>query len=210
MSERSNTNFSTLLARAREGDGSALRALFPLVYDELKRIARSQRRRQDEETLNTTALVHEAYIRIAGQEEIAVRDRDHFFAVAAMAMRQILIDHARRRLAAKRGGGHVRISFEDIESALNGGASFSDTNAEALMALDRGLERLALRSKRQSQVVECRFFGGLSIEECARALGTSPATVKRDWTMAQAWLYRELKAELGREDPPTHTIRSGG
>jgi RNA polymerase sigma factor (TIGR02999 family) len=197
MSERSTTTVTALLARARQGDASAVRALFPLVYDQLKKLARGQRRRREEETLNTTALVHEVFLRMAGQEELDLRDRDHFFAVASMAMRQILIDHARRRLAEKRGGGRVIASFEEVEAALGAGADFDETRAEALVAVHEALERLARHSKRQSQVVECRFFGGMSIEECARALDISVATVKRDWAMAQAWLYRDLKTTLG-------------
>jgi RNA polymerase sigma factor (TIGR02999 family) len=166
------------------------------VYDQLKRLARSQRRYQYEETLNTTGLVHEVFIRLVGPGEFSLRDRDHFFAVAATAMRQILIDHARKRLAAKRGGGSATVSFDELEAALTDGADFSDAKAEALIALDGALARLAQRSRRQCQVVECRFFAGLSIEETAQALGISPATVKRDWALAQAWLYRDLKQSL--------------
>jgi RNA polymerase sigma factor (TIGR02999 family) len=124
-----------------------------------------------------------------------VHDRDHFIAVAATAMRQVLIDHARHRLAAKRGGGAYAISFDQIEGAL-AGSDPGETPAEALVALDESIARLAARSERQGRVVECRFFAGLSIEETARALGTSPATVKRDWAMAQAWLYHDLRMRL--------------
>jgi RNA polymerase sigma factor (TIGR02999 family) len=170
--------------------------LFTLVYDQLKRMARGQRRQRAELTLNTTALVHEAFIKLAGRERLAVRDRAHFLAVAAMAMRQILLDHARRRLAGKRGSGAHSISFDDIQAALDGAADFTETKAEALLALDESIARLAQRSERQSRVVECRFFGGLSVEETAHALGISPATVKRDWAMAQAWLYRDLQETL--------------
>jgi RNA polymerase sigma factor (TIGR02999 family) len=194
MTERSQTTFTALLAQAREGDPSAILGLFPMVYDQLKQIARMQRRRQHEATLNTTALVHEAFIKLAGQESFGPRDRDHFLAVAALAMRQILVDHARHRLAAKRGGGNATISFDAIEAALASGPGFSEAKSEALLALDESLARLARHSERQSRVVECRFFAGLSIEETAQALDTSPATVKRDWAMAQAWLYRDLRA----------------
>jgi RNA polymerase sigma factor (TIGR02999 family) len=164
------------------------------VYDQLKEIARRQRRRHDEATLNTTALVHEAFIKLAGKEDLGPRDRDHFLSIAGMAMRQILVDHARHRLAAKRGGGKATISFDAIEAALASGPGFSDAKSEALLALDESLARLARNAERLSRVVECRFFAGLSIEETARALGTSPATVKRDWAMAQAWLYDDLRA----------------
>jgi RNA polymerase sigma factor (TIGR02999 family) len=195
MDDRSQSAFSSLLKRARQGDEAAVGDLFSLVYDQLKRIARVQRMRQNEETLNTTALVHEAFIKLATVENLGVQDRAHFLAVAATAMRQILIDHARGRLAAKRGGATPPVPLHEIEAAFAGGPAFSDGKASALLALDESLTRLSHRSQRQSRVVECRFFAGLSIEETAAALGTSPATVKRDWAMAQAWLYRDLSAE---------------
>jgi len=190
-------SITALLSRAREGDAAAVGELFSAVYDQLKQLARAQRRHRHEETLNTTALVHETFLKLAGREHLGVRDRGHFMAVAAMAMRQILLDHARARLAAKRGGGMRTISFDDIETALDGQSDFGEIDAEALLALDDSIARLAQRSERQSRVVECRFFAGLSIEETAQAIGTSPATVKRDWAMAQAWLYRDLQTRLG-------------
>jgi RNA polymerase sigma factor (TIGR02999 family) len=189
---------TTLLAQARRGDSSALQRLFPLVYDELLGIARSQRRRQARhETLNTTALVHEAFIRLIGQEKLDLTDRAHFMAVAATAMRHILIDYARQRGAAKRGGGAETVSFEEIEAALESEPGFSDTQADVLIVLDLALTRLEAQSARQSRIVECRFFGGMSVEETAQALAISPATVKRDWAAAQEWLYREMQSELG-------------
>jgi len=194
MNERSQTTFSGLLMKAREGEADAVGGLFSLAYEQLKAIARTQRHRQGEETLNTTALVHEAFIKLASNENLGVRDRSHFMAIAAMAMRQILIDHARSRIAGKRGGGQPVVSFNDIEAALAGGHAYSDVHAHALIALDHSLTRLAARSERQSRVVECRFFAGLSIEETAEALDISTATVKRDWALAQAWLYRDLGA----------------
>jgi RNA polymerase sigma factor (TIGR02999 family) len=184
--------FSTLIERARLGDQAAVGDLFSLVYDQLKDVAHAQRLRQQEATLNTTALVHEAFVKLARPESLGVRDRSHFMAVAATAMRQILIDHARGRLAAKRGGGTAPMSLHELEAALASGPSFDDAKAHALVALDRSLSRLARHSERQSRVVECRFFAGLSVEETATALGTSTATVKRDWSLAQAWLYRDL------------------
>ena len=188
---------TALLAQARRGDASAHQRLFPLVYDELLGIARGQRRRQARhETLNTTALVHEAFIRLTGQEKLELTDRAHFMAVAATAMRQILIDYARRKRAAKRGGGAETVSFEEIEVALENETGFSDTQADALIVLDLALTRLGARSARQSRIVECRFFGGMSVEETAQALAISPATVKRDWAKAQEWLYREMRKEL--------------
>ena len=195
MDDRSQADFNSLLVRARQGDEAALGELFTLVYDQLKKIARVQRLRQQEDTLNTTALVHEAFIKLGNLANLSVNDRAHFLAVAATAMRQILIDHARSRLAGKRGGASTRVPFHEIEGALEPGTVFSDGTAHALLALDEALTRLATRSARQSRVVECRFFAGLSIEETAAVLGTSPATVKRDWAMAQSWLYRDLSAE---------------
>ena len=194
MSDRTESTFSSLLARAREGDAGAVGDLFSQVYDQLKRIARTQRQRQPEDSLNTTALVHEAFIKVSRLENLSVQDRSHFLAIAATAMRQILIDHARSRLAAKRGGNSTAIPFHELEAALGSGP-FNDGKAHAVLALDESLTRLAQQSERQSRVVECRFFAGLSIEETAAALGTSPATVKRDWAMAQAWLYRDLGGE---------------
>jgi RNA polymerase sigma factor (TIGR02999 family) len=197
MVDSASATVTALLAQAREGDESALERLFPLVYEELRGIARIQRRRQvQHDTMNTTALVHEAFIKLVGNEAQEFKDRAHFLAVAATAMRQILIDYARRQTAAKRGGGASAISFDEIEAALANDAGFSDAKAFALLALDDALSRLHQHSERQSRIVECRFFGGMSIEETAEALGISPVTVKRDWAIAQAWLYRELREEL--------------
>jgi len=182
----------------RRGDPSALSRLFAIAYDKLLEIARIQRRRQPStETLNTTALVHEAFIKLFGSEALDFNDRAHFMAVAATAMRQILIGHARRKSAAKRGAGQEPASFEEVERALASEAGFVTPKTDALLALDRALEQLLQRSERQARIVECRFFGGMSIEETAIALGISPATVKRDWSMAQAWLHREIQRDLG-------------
>jgi RNA polymerase sigma factor (TIGR02999 family) len=187
-----------LLDDVRRGDPTALARLFAIVYDKLREIARIQRRRQPStETLNTTALVHEAFIKLFGSQSRDFNDRAHFMAVAATAMRQILISHARRNGAAKRGGGQAPATFEEVERALESEASFAAPTADAVLALDRALERLQQHSRRQAQIVECRFFGGMSIEDTAVALGISPATVKRDWSMAQAWLHREIQRDLG-------------
>lgn len=192
------TTVTVLLDQVRRGDPVAPARLFALVYDKLREIARVQRRRQPStETLNTTALVHEAYIKLFGGAGRDFKDRAHFLAVAATAMRQILIGHARRQSALKRGGGQPVASFEEVARALRGEVAADAPAAEALLALDRALERLQQRSERQSRIVECRFFGGMSIEETASALGVSPATVKRDWSMAQAWLHREIEQDLG-------------
>ena len=193
-----DSGVALLLDGVRRGDKSAMGRLFAIAYDKLREIARMQRRRQpDAETLNTTALVHEAFIKLFGSQGRDFNDRAHFMAVAATAMRQILIGHARSKSAAKRGDGQAPASFEEVELALVSEAGFISPTADALLALDEALERLRERSERQSRIVECRFFGGMSIEETAVALGISPATVKRDWSMAQAWLHREIQRDLG-------------
>ena len=192
------TTVTVLLDEVRRGDPTAPGRLFSLVYQKLRSIARIQRRRQPSgETLNTTAVVHEAYLKLFGSGNRDFKDRAHFMAVAATAMRQILIGHARRKSAAKRGGGEAPASFDEVERALHGDAGFVPPAADALLALDEALERLRQHSERQSRIVECRFFGGMSIEDTATALELSPATVKRDWSMAQAWLHREIQSELG-------------
>jgi RNA polymerase sigma factor (TIGR02999 family) len=192
MSESHDDTVHHLLNELRSGDRRAFDRLFPLVYEELRRVAGHQRRRWDgDDSLNTTALVHEAYLRLAGASSMAWENQPHFLAVASRAMRQILIDNAKRRRAAKRGGGLRRIPFEEIEAALEGG-DVADAGADALVALDEALRRLEEHDVRQGRIVECRFFGGMAIEETATALGISAATVKRGWAMAQAWLYREL------------------
>jgi RNA polymerase sigma factor (TIGR02999 family) len=165
--------------------------LFPLVYDQLRRIA--HRRLQDERpghTLGTTGLVHETYLKLVDQTRVEWRDRRHFFRVASMAMRRILVDYARRDRALRRGGGLDRVALDEDAAAIE--ASI-DARGERLLALDEALERLAAIDERLSQVVECRYFGGLTEEETAEALGTSSRTVQRDWAKARGWLYLELQ-----------------
>ena len=187
----------TLLAAVRQGDTRAVGQLFSVVYDQLRELAHLQRRRwQQSDTLNTTSLLHEAYLKLARADRIDLKDRAHFMAVAAVAMRRILISNARRQTAQKRGGARTRLSLEDIEHTLESGAGLGESSAEALVALDEALVALGHHSDRQRRVVECRFFGGMSIEDTATALDISPATVKRDWSFAQAWLYRELHQAL--------------
>jgi RNA polymerase sigma factor (TIGR02999 family) len=179
-----------LLQRASEGDSSALRDVLGLLHDRLRGIAHKQLAREaDGHTLETDALVHEAYLRLEGLDRIQWRDREHVLAMAARTMRRVLIDYADRRYTQKRGGG-AAAALENVDAALVG----LHENTEQLRALDEALVRLAELNPRQSQVVEYRFFVGLSIEETAEALGTSPATVKRDWLAARAWLNRELSA----------------
>jgi len=175
-----------LLVRWREGDQRALDELMPLVYDELHRLAaRYLRGERPGHTLQTSALVNEAYLRLAGREETQWQNRAHFFAIAAQAIRRILVDHARRRRNKKRGGDAPRVSFDE-------GLIVSTERAAELVALDDALARLAEIAPRKSQLVELRFFGGLSIEETAEVLKVSPGTVMRDWTFAKAWLLREI------------------
>jgi RNA polymerase sigma-70 factor (ECF subfamily) len=182
---------SELLARAKSGDGKAVSALLPLVYDELRRLAASYlRRERPGQTLQATALVHEAYVRLIGEGKRPWQDRAHFVAIAALSMRQILVERARRRQAAKRGGDPERIALDD--RVLGTGPAHGPDDLD-LVALDEALDRLAREQPRQARIVELRYFGGLSVEECAEALQISPATVKRDWTLARAWLKRRLE-----------------
>ena len=174
------------LLALKAGDGEALNQLVPLVYERLREMAHLRLAGQPSDaSLNTTALVHEAYLRLVDQSRAGWRDRTHFFAVAATAMRQIVVDHARRRSAAKRGGG-VTPAFLDHVGA---GAS---PRAEQIVALDEALSRLSALSERMVRIVEMRFFAGLSIEETAEALDLDPRTINRDWRTARALLYREL------------------
>jgi RNA polymerase sigma-70 factor, ECF subfamily len=160
--------------------------LLPLVYDELRRMARRHLAREwHKRTLSTTGLVHEAYLKLVDQAQPPVRSRTYFFAAAARAMRQVLVDAARRRGRLKRGGGQAALNLEGFEVAV-------DDFAARLTDLDEALDRLAELFPRQARVVECRFFGGLSVEETAEALELAPRTVKRDWSLARAWLYRDL------------------
>jgi RNA polymerase sigma factor (TIGR02999 family) len=177
-----------LLLELRGGGRDALERLFPLVYDELKRIARRHLAHERAgHTLETAGLVHEAYIRLVDQTRADWKDRNHFYAVASRAMRRILVDYARRRRAARRGGGWHRIDLDEC------GATVED-RAEVLIAVDAALSRLEVLDERLCRVVEYRFFGGLSEAEMAEALGVTDRTIRRDWVKAKAWLYRELTA----------------
>lgn len=176
---------TTLLAELREGRREALDELYPRVYEQLREIGRRQlAKRGGDSLLGTTALVNELYLRLIEQTHVEWRDRGHFFAVAALAMRQILVDRARERLAAKRGGGRKRTTLADVAAA--------DVQAEEVLALDDALSRLAALDARLARVVECRFFGGLNEQETAEALGVTERTVRRDWTKARALLAASL------------------
>jgi RNA polymerase sigma factor (TIGR02999 family) len=175
-----------------QGKRELVDQLMPLVYDELRTLAHQRLQfERSGHTLNTTALVHEAYIKLVNQERVVWKNRSQFMAVASQAMRRILVDYARRHKADKRGGGTPDVGLDDAPDIM------SDERADSLLALDEALTRLTDIDERQSKIVECRFFGGMSIEETARFLEISPATVKREWSIARAWLFREL-----REVPP--------
>jgi RNA polymerase sigma factor (TIGR02999 family) len=176
-----------MLMRAAAGEAGALDEAFPLVYDELRRLAHRQlRREQAGHTLNTTALVHEAYMRVADQRQAAWQSRDQFLAVAAMAMRRILVDHARRRGAAKRGSGATPVPLD------RAGQLPIAERPDLIVALDEALDRLARVDSRQAKLVEYRFFAGLTEEETARLLGVGVRTARRDWARARIWLSREI------------------
>jgi len=180
-----------LLAAARQGDGDAASRLMALVYDELRIMARRQLRgRRPGQTLTTTALVHEVYLKLVDQDGVPWQDRSHFFGVAALAMRHILVDSARRRVAKKRGGEDVRIPLDELR--LSGGAPDAEARAVEVLAIDRALTSLAALNERLSQLVELRFFAGLTEEETAEAMGTSERTVRRDWRKARAFLFQAL------------------
>jgi RNA polymerase sigma-70 factor (ECF subfamily) len=180
---------SRLLAGWGGGDEAALDELIPLVYDELKRLAHYfMRQERPGHTLQTTALVGEAYLRLADQKHAQWKNRAQFFSIAAQFMRRILVDHARSRIRAKRGGGAHKVSLDEV-------AVLSPERSADLLALDTALERLASIDRRKSEIVELRYFGGLSVEEVAEVVGVSPITVKRDWLVARAWLRREISNE---------------
>lgn len=177
-----------LLAQWRRGDKAALARLIPLVYAELRRVARARLRQEaPNHTLQTTALVHEAYVRFAGLGRMTLRDRTHFFAMAARLMREILVDHARRRDALKRGGGVTVLALDDV-------APRAESAIVDVLALDRALTELNALDERLCRVVELRYFAGLNIAETADALDVSSATVERDWTVSKAWLLQRLSS----------------
>ncbi|MGA8102951.1 MAG: sigma-70 family RNA polymerase sigma factor [Candidatus Acidiferrales bacterium] len=186
MEHRPPSEVSLLLQEWRSGDRQALDALLPLVYGELRRLAHYQlRKERPDHTLQSAALVHEAYLRLIGLNVPDWESRTHFFAIAAQLMRQILVDYARRHKAAKRGGSICKLSLDDAATA-------SRREDVDVVALDDALKALARLDPRQSRVVELRFFAGLSLQEISEATEIAPATVQRDWTAARAWLYREI------------------
>jgi len=190
--DRTQETVARLVEELGSGEGEPVDRLFAILYDEMKELAARQRRRwRGNYTLNTTALLHEAYVKLIGQRHMEVEDRAHFRALASRAMRHILCDYARDRGTQKRGGDLERLPLEELR-ALPDEVVLSEEQSDTLLALNEALERLEQVDPRAGQVVECRFFGGLTVEETAAAIGTSPRTVKRDWAMAQAWLHREM------------------
>lgn len=189
----SPSEVSVLLLNWSQGDRAALDKLVPLVYEELRRLAgHFMRQEREGHTLQTTALVNEAYVRLIDQRSVRWQNRAHFFAVAAQLMRRILVDHARSRRYAKRGGDVRQVSFDEA-------AIVSRERGAELVAVDEALTELAARDPRKSQIVELRFFGGLNIEETAEVMGISPTTVQREWRSAKAWLYQAIR-EGSNED----------
>ncbi len=189
---------TSLLDAFGTGDRAAFDTLIGVVYDELHEIAHRHRARwTGNETVGTTALVHEAYLKLVDQQSPSWKHRAHFLAVASRAMRQILIDYARGQQAGKRGGKLDHISFDLVEDLEGSLPDLSLERAETLIGLDNSLRRLEQETAQHCRIVECRFFGGMTIEETAQALGISPATVKRGWASAQAWLHRDLQTGRG-------------
>jgi RNA polymerase sigma factor (TIGR02999 family) len=185
MDELPKGEVTLLLAAWRNGDAEALNKMMPLVYAELHRIARRAWTQQPRNnTLQPTALINEAYLKLAGSKSASFNDRCHFYAVASSAMRQILVNHAKSRLTGKRGGDHVHISLDDVQPVHQ--------EAAEIVALHEALETLQTVDPRKSKIVEMRYFGGLSVEETAEVLGLSVRTVNRDWGLARSWLIREM------------------
>ena len=194
MNNSSPHDVTAILLSWSDGDREAPAKLMPLVYDELRRLARDYlRRERPDHTLQPTALVNEAYLRIVDQTRVSWQNRAQFFGLAAQLMRHILVDHARTRMAAKRGGNMHKLSLDEAWMTI-------EERATELVRLDEALKALAQIDERKSQVVEMRFFGGLSVEETASALGVSDKTVMRDWRIAKLWLHRELSESNTQND----------
>jgi len=187
--DESSEQVTQLLTNWSKGDPSAREAVLPLVYDELRRLAASYlRRERSDHTLQATALVHEAYLRLVEHDDANWQNRQHFFGAAAQLMRRILVDHARSHLAAKRGSGAVKVELTEA-------IAISQDQPAELLALDESLTRLAALDSQQARVVELRVFAGLTVEETAEVLSISTATVKREWALAKAWLLRQIQKE---------------
>jgi RNA polymerase sigma factor (TIGR02999 family) len=188
MSARAPENITILLNKLSNGNNLVIDQILPLVYDELHKISSKYLKGEyRNHTLQTTELVHEAYIKLIGNQEISWESRAHFFGIAAKTMRQLLVDYARKRKAQKRGSGNKKILLEDVP------LQFEESD-DKILALDEALKKLETVGERSSKIVELRYFSGLTIEETAEILSISPATVKRDWNFAKAWLYREIQS----------------
>jgi RNA polymerase sigma factor (TIGR02999 family) len=188
-----SSEISLLLDRYRDGQAEAFERLMELVYDDLRRLAAWQlQTERSGHTLQPTALVHEAYLKLASQNPVEWQNKAHFFALAAQVMRHILVDHARARQRDKRGGGQISVALDEA-------LELSRPSEPGLVKLDEALSMLARQDARKSRIVELRYFGGLSIEETADVLGISPTTVRREWTLAKAWLRRELGKDAGAD-----------
>ncbi len=189
MADQHQSDITRLLAEISGGNDQARATLLPLIYEELRRIARHQRRKTSHhETLNTTALVHEAYVKLAAKHDATWENRVHFYRVASRAMRDVLVDYARRKNAAKRGGDQTDLSLSDV-------GDLPDVRADEILGIHEALEKLESLDPRQCRVVELRYFVGLTIPETAEVLDVSPATVRRDWSTARAWLQREIEQD---------------
>ncbi len=200
MASSTQDTVTELLVDLRGGDDEVVDDLFEEVYTELRHRARGQRKQwKGDPGLRTTALAHEAYVKLVRQEEQSWESRSHFFAVASRAMRHILVDRARKQRAQKRGGDAQILSLEALRESLNRDQATTEERSEMLVVLDAALRRFEEEHERAARVVECRFFGDMTIEETAEALGISGSTVSRDWDLAQAWLYREMKRIHGGE-----------
>jgi RNA polymerase sigma factor (TIGR02999 family) len=199
----SSSDVTLLLKRLSNGDQDALADLIPLVYDELHRLAAFHlQRERAEHTLQTTALVHEAYVRLVDQKEAQWKNRGHFFAVAAQAMRRVLVDYARRHQAVKRGSSLPKVSLDEA-------IVISNEDVHKVLLLDELVSRLASLDPAEGRIVELRFFGGFTVEETAEVMGISPATVKREWSVARAWLLREINKCSTEVSPHTCDPNSG-
>lgn len=195
---------TAMLVDLRAGNDDVVDDLFDEVYTELRRRAQGQRKQwRGKPTLRSTALAHEAYLKLVDQEEQSWESRSHFFAVASQAMRHILVDRARKKRAQKRGGDAEVLSLEALREAFERDHATAEQRSEMLVVLDAALDRFEEEHERAARVVECRFFGDMTIEETAEALGMSGSTVTRDWDLAQAWLYREMKRIHGGGENPS-------
>lgn len=208
MVHSSRHTFTRLLKDYTNGDQGDFRELFECAYEELYRVAKAKRMQwQGNETLNTTAILHEAYLKLVDQSKINWKSRTHFFALASKAMRQILVNYARDKKRQKRGGDRQQVTLERLNLAATNGVNISDELNDTLVMLDDALKLLEKENPRQGEIVECLFFGGMTIEETASALDVSPSTVKRGWKTAQLWLYRELQKAV--KQAPVKRVRDG-